>query len=62
MEFKDIMKQLNRKQMEDLLTEAFAPRDAGPFSVENIRTIGNKKEVDIRYMGTQARKTIVVGG
>jgi hypothetical protein len=61
MDFKQVTRELNRQELEDLMVEAFAPKDAGPFVVENIRTIGNRKEVSIGYMGTTLRRTIVVG-
>ena len=61
MDFTQVAKQLNRKEMEDLLVKAFSKVDAGPFVVENIRVIGGQKEIGIRYMGTSDRAVVVVG-
>lgn len=59
MDFQRVATELTKQELEDLLVAAYA--SGGPFVVENIRTIGDQKEVQIRYMGTTKRRTIAVG-
>jgi hypothetical protein len=60
-DFTQVVKLLKPKEIEDLLVEAYSDFNGRPFVVENIRVIGGKKEVDIRYMATNIRRTVEVG-
>lgn len=61
MEFVDVIRLLRSKELEDLLVAANSGLEQRPFVVENVRVVGNKKEIDIRYMATNNRRMVEVG-
>lgn len=61
MDFAQVAKQLNAKELEELMMQAYGTVDSGPFVVENIRVIGGQKEVGIRYSGSTKRVVVVLG-
>ncbi len=60
MDFTAVAKLLRPQELEDLLVEAYSGSDGNPFVVENIRVLGDKKEVEIRYPATNVRRTVEV--
>jgi hypothetical protein len=57
MRIPDIRSHLTREEMEMLTEKALA---LGPFQVLNIRTIGSRKEVQVKYQRTGSEETVIL--